>query len=111
MADNIKIQSVEESQASTSGTEDLGREYTDKLQSLGRTLISSLFMLVRSVKMYDPENAIFAKPLASLQENINQFIAVDGKLDLQMTRDAFYVNNMLVRMDVSALDNVRYLQA
>ncbi|MGC4113824.1 MAG: hypothetical protein QM765_04030 [Myxococcales bacterium] len=77
---------------------------------MGRTLVSSLYMLVRSVKLYDPDNAIFDKPLNGLRETINQFIAVDGKLDLQMTKDAFYINAMLVRMDANSLDNVRYLQ-
>jgi hypothetical protein len=67
-------------------------------------------MLVRSVKLYDPDNSIFDKPLNGLRETINQFIAVDGKLDLQCTKDAFYVNAMLVRMDANSLDNVRYLQ-
>ncbi len=108
MADSFKISSV--SDASAGGSEDLAREHSDKLQNLGRGVISSFFMLVRSVKMYDPDNAIFAKPLNSLQEHINQFIAVDGKLALQITKDAFYINGMLVKMDVSALENVRYLQ-
>ena len=37
-------------------------------------------------------------------------IAVDGKLDLQVGKDAFYINAMLVKMDVSSLENLRYLQ-
>ncbi len=66
-------------------------------------------MLVRSVKLYDPENAIFAKPLTQLQDTINTIIAKEGKLELQGMRDSFYLNNMLVKMDVNSLDNVRYL--
>jgi hypothetical protein len=37
-----------------------GREA--KLQQLGRQAISTLYMLVRNVKMYDPDNDIFVQP-------------------------------------------------
>ena len=109
MADHIKISSVAQTEAQLSGDE-FGREHSEKLQTMGRTLVSSLYMLVRSAKLYDPDNAVFDKPLNGLREIINQFIAVDGKLDLQVTKDAFYINAMLVRTDANSLDNVRYLQ-
>lgn len=110
MADSTKMGPAAESQAPRE-TKDLDREHSEKVQSLGRSLVSSLFMLVRSAKMYESDNAVFAKPLASLQEIINQIIAVEGTLDVRMAKDAFYVNAVLVRMDASSLDNVRHLQA
>ena len=86
-----------------------GRAHSDKLQALGRSLVSSLYMLVRSVKMYDPDNSVFEKPLAALQETINGIITKEGHLELTGVKDSFYLNNMLVKVDLSALDNTRFL--
>ena len=88
---------------------DLARTYEEKLQLLGRALTGSLYMLIRSVKLYTPENAIFAKPLEQLKEIINTIIAMDNTLNLQGAGESFYLNNMLIKSDVGSLDNVRYL--
>ncbi|MBI3183861.1 MAG: hypothetical protein HYZ28_17125 [Myxococcales bacterium] len=88
-----------------------GREHSEKLQSLARQLVSGLYMLVRSVKMYDPDNAVFEKPLAAMQETINRIIAAESRVEMVAIKDSFYLNNMLVKVDLSALDNVRTLIA
>jgi HD-GYP domain-containing protein (c-di-GMP phosphodiesterase class II) len=88
---------------------DLARSYEDKLHALGRTLIGSLYMLIRNVKLYDPKNEIFNKPLEQLKDCINTVIAMDESLSLQGAGEAFYLNNMLLKIDVNSLDNVRYL--
>ena len=85
------------------------REHNEKLQTAGRQLISALYMLVRSVKMYDPDNAVFEKPIAQLQETMNQVIQKDGKLEFMGIKQSFYLNGMLVKVDMSALENVRTL--
>ncbi len=85
------------------------REHNEKLQTAGRTLISALYMLVRSVKMYEPENKVFEKPILQLQDTMNQIIQRDGKLELMGVKQSFYLNGMLVKVDMSALDNVREL--
>ncbi|MDQ3264329.1 MAG: hypothetical protein M3Y59_11805 [Myxococcota bacterium] len=86
-----------------------GREHSDKLQTLARSLVSGLYMLIRSVKMYDADNAVFQKPLAQLTETVNQIIGKEGRLELVGVKDSFYLNNMLVKVDLNALDNTRYL--
>lgn len=88
---------------------EMARSYEEKLQVLGRTLIGSLYMLVRNVKLYDPENEIFNKPLEQLKDCINTIIAMDESLSLQGAGESFYLNNMLIKIDVNSLDNVRYL--
>ncbi len=85
------------------------REHSEKLQQAGRQLISALYMLLRSVKMYDPDNHVFEKPLAQLQETMNQVIQKDGKLEFMGVKQSFYLNGMLVKVDMSALENVRTL--
>ncbi|MFO0596021.1 MAG: hypothetical protein U0228_11970 [Myxococcaceae bacterium] len=87
----------------------LAREHNEKLQAAGRQLISALYMLLRSVKMYDPDNHVFEKPLAQLQETMNGVIQKDGKLELMGVKQSFYLNGMLVKVDMNALDSVRQL--
>lgn len=106
MSENLKITSVD---PSAERIDEFGREHSEKLQGLGKQLVSSLYMLVRSVKLYDPENAIFAKPLEVLKETINTIIAADSQLVLQAIKESFYLNNMLVKVDYNSLDNVRAL--
>jgi HD-GYP domain-containing protein (c-di-GMP phosphodiesterase class II) len=107
MAENLKIGNVDA--ADRENVDELGRAYNEKLQTMGRNLVASLYMLVRSVKLYDTENAIFDKPLHSMVETINTIIAKDGKLELQGLKNSFYLNNMLVKVDPNSLDNVREL--
>jgi HD-GYP domain-containing protein (c-di-GMP phosphodiesterase class II) len=104
MAENLKI-----TQAQTDSADNYGRAHSEKLQVLARGMVSGLYMLVRSVKMYDPDNAVFEKPLSQLQELVNQIISKEGKLDLVGVKDSFYLNNMLVKVDLNAIDNQRYL--
>ncbi|HZA52151.1 MAG TPA: HD domain-containing phosphohydrolase [Myxococcaceae bacterium] len=107
MAETIKISQggMQEDPA------EVGRAHSEKLQVLARTVVSGLYMLIRSVKMYDPDNAVFVKPLGTLAETINAIIAREGKFELLTVKESFYLNNMLVKVDLNALDNVRYLIA
>ncbi|MFW5878253.1 MAG: HD-GYP domain-containing protein [Myxococcota bacterium] len=104
--DNLKITQVDHD---AERVDEFARQHSDKLQTLGKQLVSSLYMLVRSVKLYDPENAIFNKPLELLRETINTIIASDNQLVLQTVKESFYLNNMLVKIDYGSLDNVRFL--
>jgi HD-GYP domain-containing protein (c-di-GMP phosphodiesterase class II) len=88
---------------------DMARQYEEKLQVMGRSLIAGMYMLVRNVKLYEPENQIFAKPLEQIKEVINTIVAMDESLSLQGAGEAFYLNNMLVKIDINSLENVRYL--
>ena len=106
MAESIQITST---QGEGEPLDQYGREHSDKLQQMARTLISGLYMLMRSVKMYDPENAVFEKPLSQLEEVINTIIRREGKLELMGVKQSFYLNGMLVKVDMAALDNVRFL--
>ncbi|WP_426751832.1 HD-GYP domain-containing protein [Myxococcus sp. Y35] len=106
MADNLKI-----TQAQEESTSEFGREHNEKLQGLARSLVAGLYMLVRSVKMYDPENAVFQKPLHQLQDIINQIIGKEGRLELTGVKESYYLNGMLVKVDLNSIENQRYLLA
>src|SRR5919198_545359 len=107
MAETIKI-------AQAGFQEDVAefaRGHSEKLQALARSVLSGLYMLVRSAKMYDPDNAVFGKPLRSLAETINAILAKEGRFDLLTVKQSVYLNNMLIKVDLNALENVRYLVA
>jgi HD-GYP domain-containing protein (c-di-GMP phosphodiesterase class II) len=107
MAD-FKVSTGAESDANHS-SDFFGREHNEKLQIAGRQIVSSLYMLLRSIKMYESENKVFDKPLGQLQETMNSVIQKDGKLELLTIKDSFYLNGMLVKVEMNALDNVRSL--
>ncbi len=104
MAENLKITS-----AQTDNLVDFGREHSEKLQSLSRSVLSTLYMLVRSAKMYDPDNAVFDRPLMTLQDSINAIIQRENRFELMGIKNSFYINNMLVKVEFNAVDNMRYL--
>lgn len=87
----------------------LGRAHSEKLQGLARSLLSGLYMLVRSVKMYTPDNAVFDRPLMQLQDVLNAIVARDGRAELLAVKDSFYLNEMLIKTDLAMLENIRWL--
>ncbi len=104
MSENLKI-----SNAQADNLVDVGREHSEKLQNLSRSVLSTLYMLVRSAKMYDPDNAVFDRPLMTLQDSINAIVSREGRFELMGIKNSFYVNSMLVKVDFNAVDNIRYL--
>jgi HD-GYP domain-containing protein (c-di-GMP phosphodiesterase class II) len=80
-----------------------------KLQQLGRQTISTLYMLVRNVKMYDPDNDIFIQPFENLRQAVNTIVAVDGTYALTAVGTTVYVNGKQIQLDFASLDNVRFL--
>ena len=77
MPDNLRI-----SGAGDESVLEFGRDHSEKLQQLSRSVLSTLYMLVRSAKMYDPDNAVFERPLISLQDTLNLIISREGRFDL-----------------------------
>ena len=80
-----------------------------KVQALGKTIILTLFMLIRNVKIHAPDNAIFLKPIDTLREAMNRVIAQDRGLSLQAADTHVYLNNTRLRFEFAALDSVSYL--
>lgn len=80
-----------------------------KLQQLGRQTISTLYMLVRNVKMYDPDNDIFIQPFENLRQAVNTIVAVDATYQLTAVGTTVYVNGKQIQLDFASLDNVRFL--
>ena len=80
-----------------------------KVQALGKTIVLTLFMLVRNVKIHAPDNAIFLKPIDTLREAMNRALALDRSLNLQAADTNVYLNSTRLRFEFAALDSVSYL--
>jgi HD-GYP domain-containing protein (c-di-GMP phosphodiesterase class II) len=82
-----------------------------KVQILGKQIASTLYMLVRNVKIHAPDNAIFLKPIDTLREAMNRVIATEKMLNLHASETIIYLNNTQIRFDFGALESVKYLTA
>jgi len=80
-----------------------------KIDNIGKQALSTLYMLVRNVKLHPPDNDIFIKPLEALRDMINTIVAADGNFNLQSVETTCYLNGRQMRLDFAALDNIRYM--
>jgi HD-GYP domain-containing protein (c-di-GMP phosphodiesterase class II) len=80
-----------------------------RLNQYGRQMVSTLYMLIRNVKIHAPENAIFLKPIETLREAMNIVVSSEGQLNLQACDTNVLLNNVMLKFDFSALENVTYL--
>lgn len=81
----------------------------EKLQGLGRQIVSTLYMLVRNARLHSPDNAVFLKPVEQLREAINTVVATEQGLNLQAAETAVHLNGSPLRFDFAALQSVRHL--
>ena len=95
--------------AGTTSGRQLSPQQRQKIAAMGRRAASHLHAIMRNVKMYDPDNDIFAQPLELLTQSINDVIAADGKFDLQAIGTMLALNGVVVPVDFSALENIRHL--
>jgi HD-GYP domain-containing protein (c-di-GMP phosphodiesterase class II) len=80
-----------------------------RLQTTGKQIVSTLYMLVRNVRIHAPDNAIFLKPIEGLRESMNRVIADDKQLNLAAAGTHIYLNNAQLKFDFAALETVSYL--
>jgi len=80
-----------------------------RLQGWGRQIVSTLYMLMRNVKIHSPDNAIFLKPIEQLCEVMNTVIASDRRINLHAVDTHVYLNGTAIKLDFQALETARYL--
>ncbi len=85
------------------------KEADAKIQQYGKQLLTLLYMLIRTVKIHDPDNAIFEKPLTQLMDIINFIINKDGSLNLILSESVVYLNNGFIKLDISTIENLKFV--
>jgi len=85
------------------------KEADAKTQQFGKQLLTLLYMLIRTAKIHDPDNAIFEKPLAQMRDIINFILNKDGTLNLILSESVVYLNNGFLKLDISTIENLKYI--
>ncbi|MCA9556078.1 MAG: hypothetical protein KC933_38995 [Myxococcales bacterium] len=89
---------------------DLG--VTAKLQLLGRSLVLQLHMVLRTMRLHDPNNRALLVASENLKDTINTlWAALDGSVRLQFVEGMVYLNDMRLRLEGAVSEQVRNLQA
>jgi HD-GYP domain-containing protein (c-di-GMP phosphodiesterase class II) len=88
---------------------DLG--VTAKLQLMGRSLVLQLHMVLRTMRLHDPNNRALLIASENLKDTINTlWAALDGSVSLQFVEGMVYLNDMRLRLDGAVTEQVRTLQ-
>jgi len=85
------------------------KEADSKTQQYGKQLLTLLYMLIRTAKIHDPDNAIFEKPLTQMRDIINLILNKDGMLNLILSENVVYLNNGFLKLDISTIENLKYI--
>ncbi len=80
-----------------------------QIQKIGERIVGSFFMVLRSLKLYDIDNAIFARPLQDFLDAVNELIQLDGTVSFLGADLTLYLNQQLLKFDRATLDNVNLL--
>jgi HD-GYP domain-containing protein (c-di-GMP phosphodiesterase class II) len=80
-----------------------------RMQLLGRHLLSSLHMLMKTVKLHEPTNVIFQSPLEIFKGVINEVIDLEGVCAIEGVGTTIYLNDHLMRIEASALEMVQFV--
>lgn len=76
------------------GTHDPG------LRVRGRNFLLALYKTLRSIKLYPIENALVRQSLEELTAATADIVTTDGELEVRLSAQLFYVNDVRLRLDV-----------
>ncbi|MCC7385992.1 MAG: hypothetical protein IT384_29355 [Deltaproteobacteria bacterium] len=84
---------------------------TPKLQQIGKRMVMQLHMVLRTIRIHDPNNQALLIATENLKDTINTLWAALGGVRLQFVEDIVYLNDVRVRMDSSMLDHTAWLRS
>jgi HD-GYP domain-containing protein (c-di-GMP phosphodiesterase class II) len=89
-----------------------GKADQSQEQHLARGLINCLFVLLKTAYIHQQNNAALHRPLANIQETIYALFAAtqDDTVTLSLASNAFFLNQMLVRLDSTSFQNAEFLR-
>lgn len=81
-----------------------------KLQQLGKRLVLQLHMVLKTVRIHDPNNNALLVATENLKDSINTLWAAVGAIRFQFIDDVAYLNDVRLRLDPSAGELVEWLR-
>ncbi len=70
------------------------------LRIRGRSFLLALYKTLRSIALYPIENAQVRQSLDELTSTTSDIVTVDGELEVRISSELFYVNDVRLRLDV-----------
>ena len=70
------------------------------LRIRGRSFLLALYKTLRSITLYPIENAQVRQSLDELTSTTSDIVTVDGGLEVRISSELFYVNDVRLRLDV-----------
>lgn len=80
-----------------------------RVNDYGRSLLSQLFMLMRTVRTHDMNNKAFDRPVENLVQTVNTLIAIEGKVVIQAVEGQMYINDYKIKGDKNQMQNMMTL--
>ncbi|MFH1811956.1 MAG: HD domain-containing phosphohydrolase [Pseudomonadota bacterium] len=77
------------------------------VQSLGKLLVSQLFMVLRTVRIHDKQNKSVLVATEHLKDTLNTVLGVLGVVKLEFVEDQVYLSDQRIRIEDSSVDSVR----
>jgi HD-GYP domain-containing protein (c-di-GMP phosphodiesterase class II) len=74
---------------------------TVHLQEKGRKLLSALYAVLRTLKLYPLENSAVQQALDDLHSMVTHFVSEEGSIELRVVGDFFFLNETRLRLDLS----------
>lgn len=85
--------------------------HSPQLQTMGRSLVSQLHMVLRTMRIHDPTNKALLVGTEKLKETINTlWAALSGSVRLQFIDDVVYINDQRLRLDPAMSDQIASLR-
>ncbi len=81
-----------------------------KLQQLGKRLVLQLHMVLKTVRIHDPNNSALLVATENLKDSINTLWAAVGAIRFQFVDDVAYLNDVRLRLDPSSGEHVEWLR-
>ncbi|RLB57617.1 MAG: hypothetical protein DRI34_07285 [Deltaproteobacteria bacterium] len=91
-------------------TDQASDDHQRKLQRYASNLLGKMQMLVRNARLYDPDNAIFQRPLVETADCMNQIVLSEGRLELNLAGESFYLNGSLISLDARTVISLKGLR-
>jgi HD-GYP domain-containing protein (c-di-GMP phosphodiesterase class II) len=82
---------------------------SQRIQILGKQLIMLVYMLMRTVKIHEPENTIFQGPLESFRDIVNEMVDRENACAIEGVGTVVYLNDHLLRFEAAVLDYVEFV--
>jgi HD-GYP domain-containing protein (c-di-GMP phosphodiesterase class II) len=70
------------------------------LQTLGKQLVTQLYVTLRSAQIYDVNNETVAKQLDKLYQTVADLLRVESAADLMLSRNFFFLNGARIKVDL-----------